>query len=68
MINTDDIKVGDIFSTYTKLVSALGKDSDKLQSAVSEYYARLEEIKKDDLVLTVGAGDVVKVGELLLNS
>ena len=46
MINTDDIKVGDIFSTYTKLVSALRKDSDKLQSAVSEYYARLEEIKK----------------------
>ena len=27
-----------------------------------------DKIKKDDLVLTVGAGDVVKVGELLLNS
>ena len=26
------------------------------------------KVKKDDLVLTVGAGDVVKVGELLLNS
>lgn len=51
MINTDDIKVGDIFSTYTKLVSALGKDSDKLQSAVSEYYARLEEIKKIIIVI-----------------
>ena len=46
IINTSEIEVGDTFSTYTKLVSALGKDSDKLQSAVSEYYARLEEIKK----------------------
>lgn len=29
MINTDDIKVGDIFSTYTKLVSALGLENYK---------------------------------------
>ena len=28
----------------------------------------VDKVKKDDLVLTVGAGDVVKVGELLLNS
>ena len=29
MINTDNIKVGDIFSTYTKLVSALGLENYK---------------------------------------
>ena len=29
MINTDDIKVGDIFSTYTKLVSVLGLENYK---------------------------------------
>lgn len=48
-------------------IRALGQNCINLHShaEVADYLA--SKVKEDDLILTVGAGDVVKVGEILLN-